>query len=481
LGTLALSYFGIKHKESFNQEIFDFLNKDVFPIINQHIRNKVPNALNTASHIAKLIHDFLKQETSSSRMNSGFDCAGGSSDSNPTVKGNTENKAYNDSHDHNEPESEESVSALTADISSNNSHSENSSIESSNEKPTICKETSGCDVSSLMAKQIEKDSIFIPPTKSTIGEYQDTIANLSDPKCFSMSKRANTDLYQLICSEYKSVILSYRNMFGIFLISTSRSRLLKTFAGKFNHRDVSHVASSPNPRIFTRRIEGRQFGYDVSLLMDCSGSMGGFSNDILKGCSKIEKAYKTLVILAEALHGLSGINLEILAFTADSQFKPGWSVSKCKDCNNQLFILKSFNDHSTGALAYFPSYHTEYNFSRNNFDIGAIKLSSRRLRQMPSDNKKLLIVLSDGQPSSEISCGTDLLKSYVEELSRIHPIMGIGLNNPDIDKYYPGGININDLSELNGLISNSIKNFLVKQTKFSKCTDKMPCFGTDRK
>ena len=446
MGTIALSYYGIKHKEPFNHEVFDFLNKDVFPIINKHIRNPAPNALNTAEQIAKLIRGFLKQEISSIQIKSNSPNTEGKGNAGSADKSDTGQSDDGDS------ESEEPSSASTNGVSST-------------EKTEQDKEASGCDVSSHMVKQIEKGSTFTPPSGSTIGEYHDTIANLADKKCLSMSMTANTNLYQLICNDYKAVISSYRNMFGSFLISTSRDRVLKTYAGRFNHRDVVHAVSSPNPRIFTREVKGRQFGYDVSLLMDCSGSMGAFSTDIHTCLEKIDMAYKTLVILAEALRGLSGINLEILAFTADSQYKPGWPRSKDDDCNNQLFILKEFTDNSVGALPYFPSYHREYHLPQNNFDIGAIKLSSRRLRLMPSDNRKLLIVLSDGQPSSSIACGAELLKSYVEELSYIHPIMGIGLMNPFIERCYPGAINIMNLSELSGHIFSGIKAFLINQMR----------------
>jgi len=458
MGTIALSYFGIKHKEAFNQEVFDFLNKDVFPIIDKHIRNPTPNALNTAEQIEKLIQDFLNQETSSFQVKVSS-----------TKKDNAGivDKADNCQSDDSETESKEQSSSPSTGTSSGNAKNETDKTESSTEQKEQNKEASGCDVSSHMVKQIGKGSTFTPPPKGTIGEYHDTVADLADKKCFSMSKTVNTDLYQSICNDYKAVMSSYRNMFGSFLISTSRCRILKTYAGKFNHRDVVHAVSSSNPRIFTREVKGRQFGYDVSLLMDCSGSMGEFSSDIHTCSSKIDMAYKTLVILAEALHGLSGINLEILAFTADQQYKSGWSKAKHNRCNNQLFILKAFNDNSVGALPYFPSFHKEYDLPRNNFDIGAIKLSSRRLRLMPSDNRKLLIVLSDGQPSSEISHSTELLRSYVEELSHIHPIMGIGLENPLIENCYPGAMNITNLSELGGHIFNGIKAFLIKQMRYS--------------
>jgi cobalamin biosynthesis protein CobT len=458
MGTIALSYFGIKHKEPFNQEVFDFLNKDVFPIIDNHIRNPSPNALNTAEQIEKLINDFLKQESSPIQIKIS------SSEKDNT---GTADKTDTFQSDDRESESKEQSGSPTAGSSSGNAENKTEKTESTTEQKEQNKEASGCDVSSHMVKRIGIGSTFTPPSKNTIGEYHDTVADLADNKCLSASMTANTNLYQLICNEYKAVISSYRNMFGSFLISTSRCRVLKTYAGKFNHRDVVHAVTSSNPRIFTREIKGRQFGYDVSLLMDCSGSMGNFSGDIHTCSSKIDMAYKTLVILAEALHGLSGINFEILAFTADSQYKPGWSRAKHDRCNNQLFILKAFNDNSIGALPYFPSYHRDYDLPQNNFDIGAIKLSSRRLRLMPSENRKLLIVLSDGQPSSEISHGTALLRSYVEELSHIHPIMGIGLENPLIEKCYPEAVNLTDLSELGGHIFNCIKAFLIKQMRYS--------------
>jgi hypothetical protein len=84
---------------------------------------------------------------------------------------------------------------------------------------------------------------------------------------------------------------------------------------------------------------------------------------------------------------------------------------------------------------------------------------------MPSRNRKLLIVLSDGQPSSDISTGTEILKSYVEELSRVHPVMGIGLENPYIGQCYPNSVNINNLSELSGQVFTGIRQFLISQMK----------------
>jgi hypothetical protein len=256
-------------------------------------------------------------------------------------------------------------------------------------------------------------------------------------------------------------------MFGSLLISTAHCRILKTFEGKFNHRDAARICVSANPRMFTRTVEGRQFGYDVTILMDCSGSMGDFPADATD-YSTIAKAYETLIILAEALHSLPDINLEILAFTADNKYAPGMASSEEDSCNNQIFVLKSFSNPSVGSLPYFPSYHTEYRFSCDNFDIGAIKVASRRLRihSAASGNRGIMLCLSDGQPSSDISSGTELLKSYVEDLSKVHPILGIGLENPAIDRCYPGGINIKNLSDLSGQVFQDIRIFLNKTAGF---------------
>jgi hypothetical protein len=426
LGTMAVNYFGIKHDEPFNREVYDFLTDKIFPIVDSHIRNSTPNALHTAGEISALIRDFLEQDEQTALKQ-----PGGTQNPDPGVpvgssphNGGTENTATPG------PESETGAT------------------------PT------GCDISSLLAKEIEDGSDASPPNSRIIKEYHDTVCDLSDPQC--KIYKANTGLYEGICQEYAPVISAYRNMFGSFLVSTARNRTLKTFSGKFNHRDAAHAALSVNPRIFTRKEEGRQFGYDVSLLMDCSGSMGDFPRKT--GMStKMSEAYETLVILAEALRSLPDINLEILAFTADIRFTPGMSVSVDDSCNNQLFILKSFANCSVGALPYFPSYHQNYHLSADNFDIGAIKLSSRRLRRMPSRNRKLLIVLSDGKPSSDISSGTEILKSYVEELSRIHPVMGIGLENPYIGQCYPNSVNIDNLSELSGQVFTGIRQFLTSQ------------------
>jgi hypothetical protein len=463
MGTIALTYYGINHKEPFNPDVSDFLADKVFPVIDQHLTGNSPNALRTAGEITALIQDFLEQDGGPSSLpgntaNPDVSQAGAA----PLPHGNPENGAEGEScpETPGEPEppaEEEKPHPFNEEQKSGPAKGEENGAED-------CKGQTGCDKSSLMERQLEDGIKFDPPICHSINEYRDTITDLSDSRCIISG--IHTGLYEHILKEQAPVISAYRDMFGSFLISTARCRMIKTFEGRFNHRDVARAVTSPAPRLFTRATEGRRFGYDVSLLMDCSGSMGNFH---LKkgGGSKMDTAYETLVILAEALRGLPDINLEILAFTADIRYTPGMSRAAEDPCNNQLFILKPFTDRSTGALPYFPLYHQLYQLSKNNFDIGAIKLASRRLRRMPSRNRKLLIVLSDGQPSSEISTGTEILKTYVEELAHIHPVMGIGLENPGIGQCYPDSVNIDNLAELGGQVFTGIRRFLVSQTERS--------------
>jgi hypothetical protein len=474
MGITAITYYGIRHTEPFNQEVFDFLNREVFPLIDEHIKRPKPNALKTAEEISERIHNFLKSdnEPSSSKPESGSDETDSPDTGSKETKPNNEiSDSKNNELSQNSKEENKSVDEPSSDtdkegkqkpsdaaISSSRGDSESSDSDKTEpESP----EPTGCDIASYMVKEIEDGTPDTICRSDTISDYHDTITDLSDPKCNFPG--ANTDLYQLVCKEFAPVISAYRTMFGSILISTAHCRTLKTYEGKFNHREVAHIATSLTPRLFTRKTDGRQHGYDVSLLMDCSGSMGCFQSEGNE--PKIVKSYETLVVLAESLRGLSDINLEILAFTADSRYEPGIPTSVEDYYNNQLFIVKSFFDSSVGALPYFPSYHQRYELPHNNFDIGAIKHSSLRLRMMPPTNRKLLIVLSDGQPASMISHSDELLKLYVNELSQVHPILGIGLENPGIDNYYPGGVNVNDLSELSSHVFSSIRNFLISTMK----------------
>jgi hypothetical protein len=473
LGTMAVNYFGIQHDEPFNREVYDFLTDKIFPLVDGHIRNSAPNALHTAGEISALVRGFLdqneqtalKQPDGTQTLDAGIHT--GSSQHDGGVENTAASGPENGTQDERETvpsagdnsEATDFDNAPPPDENGNSIQDEDNELSGQETKSGVI--PTGCDISSLLAKEIENTgSDFVPPGSHIIREYHDTVTDLSDPRC--KIYRASSGLYEQVCQEYAPVISAYRNMFGSFLVSTARSRMIKTFSGKFNHREAAHAAVSVNPRIFTRKEEGRQFGYDVSLLMDCSGSMGDFPVE-KEIHTKMSEAYETLVVLAEAFRGLPDINLEILAFTADIRFTPGMPSSATDSCNNQLFILKSFANRSVGALPYFPLYHQNYNLSADNFDIGAIKLSSRRLRLMPSCNRKLLIVLSDGQPSSDISRGTKILKSYVEELSHIHPIMGIGLENPYISECYPNSVNIDNLSELSGRVFADIRQFLISQ------------------
>ena len=100
------------------------------------------------------------------------------------------------------------------------------------------------------------------------------------------------------------------------------------------------MISSPAPRLYTTTttIPGQTTGYDVFILVDFSGSMN--ESDCLY-ISKFQYAMQVMMIVSESLQHLPGINLEVLAFTADRYF-------------NDLLC--------------------------NNFDLAGVKVASRRAR-----------------------------------------------------------------------------------------------------
>jgi cobalamin biosynthesis protein CobT len=265
-------------------------------------------------------------------------------------------------------------------------------------------------------------------------------------------------LYQKTITANAAIISAYRDLFSRILISTKRSRSLQTFQGTFNSRKTHRLISSPTPRLYTTTIPGQTAGYDVSILVDSSGSMNECDSHYI---SKFQYAMQAMMILSESLHHLPGINLEVLAFTADRYFNvPRGKATACPG-DNVIYTLKAFHQRSTGDIPSFHEFARHNDLLCNNFDLAAVKVASRRLLSYNTRNRKLLIVLSDGYPACENNSSPPLLRSYLLELSKRHPIFGIGIQNSGITSLYPYAENITDLGCLQSVVLGRLREFIL--------------------
>jgi cobalamin biosynthesis protein CobT len=312
-------------------------------------------------------------------------------------------------------------------------------------------------VKAVLHKLIDHDH-----SHNSVGSHFDIELDIMD-RCFR--GKGDTDwgkaIYNYILKEYKLIIQRAKIMFERILLSEQQSRDLITFSGKFTARRAAHVLAKPiNPRVYQQTTRHDDIGFDISILLDMSGSMGclqvqkvnpdGFVT--YRAYDTFAKIYPVMVTLAHSLSGIKGVNLEILGFSADIAFhKYGnfFDCSKHEGANN-IYVIKPFDalnlddrlNRLTGLAKTTDLFH-------QNFDIGALKIAASRLARYSSStgNRRLLIVLSDGQPASSHTRGIHSTKLVIQELESQLNIFGIGLGSHSVEALYSNSVVVADLSQ----------------------------------
>ena len=186
---------------------------------------------------------------------------------------------------------------------------------------------------------------------------------------------------------------------------------------------------------FRRKDSGQDINAAVTLLLDCSGSMHTDRREEVAGAMT--------VALAMALERM-GVAVEVRGFTADRKrnavdlvFKPfDMMVSQCR--YGLGWLMRSANAENVDYL---------------NVRTAAASLLQRR------EPKKMLIVLSDGQPSGfrselEVFCKALHKRSELE-------LLGVGIQSSKVDRYYPNHVVVRDLSELSTVVAERIARTLL--------------------
>ena len=186
---------------------------------------------------------------------------------------------------------------------------------------------------------------------------------------------------------------------------------------------------------FRRKDSGQDINAAVTLLLDCSGSMHSYGKEEVAGAMT--------VALAMALERM-GVAVEVRGFTADRKrnavdlvFKPfDMMVSQCR--YGLGWLMRSANAENVDYL---------------NVRTAAASLLQRR------EPKKMLIVLSDGQPSGfrselEVFCKALHKRSELE-------LLGVGIQSSKVDRYYPNHVVVNELSELSTVVAERIARTLL--------------------
>lgn len=258
--------------------------------------------------------------------------------------------------------------------------------------------------------------------------------------------------YQVLTAGYVKKAVQ---QMGIHAIVGAARRLLQVETRKrphFNQKrgrlDASKLyrvtipESSVSERLFKTKDESRALDTAVSVLVDYSGSMG--SKD------KIGTAAAAACALNELFRTLR-VNCEILGF------------SEIGSRNNATFVFKPFNQQvSDDNLAEYMS--DASCAMSNNCDGDNILIAANRLKQQKQP-RKVLIVLSDGSPCGGIGDIDGFTKQVIKKIEseREIDIIGIGIQDRNVQRLYKTNQVVNNLSELPTKLIDTLENILLER------------------
>lgn len=174
------------------------------------------------------------------------------------------------------------------------------------------------------------------------------------------------------------------------------------------------------------------------IVLDISGSMSG---------SGIKNGRVTMVILHETLKAL-GINHSIIGHT---NYGPDYSVA--------IERYQSFREDKTYTLC--KNYAlADLEARSGNCDSGALYYMEKALDRVKNKDK-ICLMFSDGAPTE--CTGTDLIEQVKKMERKGIKVIGIGINFPNIAKYYTDYANGRNLKDMLDIVSNILQEYILKK------------------
>jgi cobaltochelatase CobT len=240
-------------------------------------------------------------------------------------------------------------------------------------------------------------------------------------------------------------------------------------SGRINASSLFRLKTGDD-RVFRQRDMGISNDVAVSLVVDCSGSMAG---------SKIRTAMESAYALCDVLTRLD-ISNEVIGFTTMSD--DGGMYSDFCDSNDthsfynysrrealHIPIFKGFDERFGIQQKQRMAVGSQFNSTDglrllNNVDGESIRIAANRLMTMTKEKTKQMIVLSDGSPSAYgdyLAIHKDLISSIAKIEKMGVNIIGIGINDDNVTRYYKNNLVINNISELPNQIIKELRSLLV--------------------
>ena len=227
------------------------------------------------------------------------------------------------------------------------------------------------------------------------------------------------------------------------------------------------VMGSENDGIWKRLEEGENLDTAVTLLWDCSGSMG--SSDVASNKAALARiaaiAFHEALVRANVPHEVLGFNtgggtptgLAKLVNDAKARGEDMGRYSRVEDIDKRM-VFVDFGQADGRAIC-------EITGGAANRDGEAVLWAARRLAQRP-ERRKILIVGSDGQPAGCLhdATGRRYLKETVRRVMDAGlEVVGIGIMSDAVTSYYPVNVVIRTAADLPRVVMGQLTNLLLKR------------------
>ena len=246
---------------------------------------------------------------------------------------------------------------------------------------------------------------------------------------FVSSHRSTTvqDINRLIASLHVPALAQEARR--LLQVMTRKRNFYNQKKGRLDVNKIYRVCqphSSVSERIFKTKTESNALDTAVSVLVDYSGSMGGY---------KIQTAISAGYAL-EMLCGMLKINCEIAGFTEYGQQ------------SNNFYVFKNFG-HTIQDSQFIENMSLASSHMSSNADGDSILIAWHRLMQQ-KQKRKVLIVLSDGSPASGRGDSYTYTKQIVKgiEARGDSDIIGIGIMDNNVTGIYKHNHVIHDINQL---------------------------------
>lgn len=301
-------------------------------------------------------------------------------------------------------------------------------------------------------RKAEKDELF--PKEAGSGKKSKGSKNLADPSVLTnIHNGTDTTLFPYervettgVYDENEKALNKEAKKFS------SKLRELLMYRAKTHRvhaRDEGSIDSmnlyriSTDRKIFQKKIDGQETKVRFKILVDCSGSMSG---------RRMHEAIKACYLLATSLQKLK-IPFSIVGHSADGRHVKMIEYIDFEHCKKKESLMK---------LRSMKAYDT----SRDGLTI--FHASVDLIRHSKKDEKKVLIVISDGNPHGwdnyHEKFKTDITSmwSYFEEKYDVQTIgIGIGEGMESVQNLYKEHVVVEDVFELGDQLLKTIRQIIL--------------------